>query len=406
MVALRPRRALPSHFLAMALLEARRLEGLEIEPVSEAAPFLTAASSMSPVGQRWPAGRRALSDDFLDVTMHWVDGEVQRGRAKYAHSGLHRDCFVWHDSSQGYAFKLATEKKAQYTSVEEVASAAALGDVVPPVYGAFYVDIGPHKRQHCLVTLAVDTTMSDQLEAWTKHALTAALAIEVIHLVIRGIRFLVHAAGERDVACWDWHIGHLGMLTTPAEERLYLIVWYGNSISPVTSGYKRIRPGMCAFFKWLPYPVRDNHKEVVLATSRAWRNFLVNLQRYLMDTWWRLYQNGRPLPTERDLEKLEVALCGVVLSDTLGPPVPVAELAAERPQGRWKRGIQMGWRPDGLPLLRQDQAAPPTASRWGGDPPFRDGGLGVGERGGGDGGAPRESAEDMTWERRRKARET
>ena len=335
----------------MALLEARRLEGLEIEPVSEATPFLTAASSMSPVGQRWPAGRRALSDDFLDVTMHWVDGEVQRGRAKYAHSGLHRDCFVWHDSSQGYAFKLATEKKAQYTSVEEVASAAALGDVVPPVYGAFYVDIGPLKRQHCLVTLAVDSTMSDQLEAWTQHALTAALGIEVIHLVIRGIRFLVHAAGERDVACWDWHIGHLGMLTTPAEERLYLIVWYGNSISPVTSGYKRIRPGMCAFFKWLPYPVRDNHKKVVLATSRAWRNFLVNLQRYLMDTWWQLYQNGRPLPTERDLEKLEVALCGVVLSDTLGPPVPVAELAAER----------------GLPLLRQDQVAPPTASSRGGD---------------------------------------
>ena len=97
----------------MALLEARRLEGLEIEPVSEATPFLTAASSMSPVGQRWPAGRRALSDDFLDVTMHWVDGEVQRGRAKYAHSGLHRDCFVWHDSSQGYAFKLAIEMKGQ-----------------------------------------------------------------------------------------------------------------------------------------------------------------------------------------------------------------------------------------------------------------------------------------------------
>ena len=139
--------------------------------------------------------------------MHWTDGVVQTVRAEYAHSGHARDCFVWHGIPQGYAFKLATETKALYTSVTEAAVAATLGDVVPPVYGAFYVDIGPYAQQHCLVTLAMDKTVRDQLLEWREEALSSVLAVNAIHLVLRVIIFLVHAAGEREVACRDRHIG-------------------------------------------------------------------------------------------------------------------------------------------------------------------------------------------------------
>ena len=108
--------------VASADESARRLEGLDIELVPQ--PHGCGVVLRVPYG------------DFPDVTMHWTGGVVQTVRAKYAHSGVHRDRFVWHGSSQGYAgyaFERATEMAARNTIVPEAAAAATYCDVVLPL---------------------------------------------------------------------------------------------------------------------------------------------------------------------------------------------------------------------------------------------------------------------------------
>ena len=84
-----------------------------------------------------------------------------------------------------------------------------------------------------------------------------------------------------------------------------------------------------------------------LIGSRDWLNFFGNLQAYLAQNWWPRYEDCTSLPTEADIEKLEVTLRGVVLSGALGSLVPVEELAVG------------GAAPA--------QAATPTAPMWGSD---------------------------------------
>ena len=71
------------------------------------------------------------------------------------------------------------------------------------------------------------------------------------------------------------------------------------------------------------------------------------LQAHLAQNWWPRYEDCTSLPTEADIEKLEVTLRGVVLSGALGSLVPVEELAVG------------GAAPA--------QAATPTAPMWGSD---------------------------------------
>ena len=116
---------------------------------------------------------------------------------------------------------------AWYSNFPEAASAAALAGLVPPVYGAFDVDIRD-LHLHCFVTMAVDKTVDDQMEEWKREPLTPGLALRTIQLICRIILFMVYVAREMKAECHDWHIRHLGM----QGERLYLINWVGTTISP------------------------------------------------------------------------------------------------------------------------------------------------------------------------------
>ena len=188
--------------------------------------------------------------------------------------------------------------------------AVTLAGLVPPVYGAFDVDIRDHRgvdlrrlHLHCLVTMAVDKTVEDQMEEWKREPLTPGLALRTIQLICRIILFMVYVAREMRAECHDWHIRHLGM----QGERLYLINWVNTTISPRTRQYSRMKPGMLAFLKWLPAVHRNPYTpRRVLCTAhlRPWREFLEGLQSYMMGTWWPQYQGLDSLPTREDVGHL------------------------------------------------------------------------------------------------------
>ena len=251
--------------------------------------------------RRWPRYVDVLYSPYLDVTMHWSDGRDHKGRVKHAGSGSRRHCFVF----EGHAFKLTEAEKAEVSNLPAAASAAALAGLVPPVYGAFYVDIRD-RHLHCLVTMAVDKTFYDQMEEWKREPLTPGIAIAAIQLICRIILFMVYAAGEMKAECHDWHIRHLGM----QGERLYLIDWEGTTISPRTRQYSRMKPGLMAFLKWLPglYDMYDVGRDDMPHAQRTWLEFLEGLRTYIWQEWWPQYLPTRKerdyLPTREDVGEL------------------------------------------------------------------------------------------------------
>ena len=233
--------------------------------------------------------------EYLDVKMEWSDGRQDGGRARYRASGISRDCYVL----DGYAFKLG--KAARREHPREAASAATMAGLVPRVYGEFGVGFLRSVELHCLVTEAVDKSVRDLLEEWKREMLTPVLAIAAIQLICRIILFMVDAAGEKGVKCHDWHINHLGM----RGERLYLLKWSAARPLPTTArqaveaanmatAYRRMKPGMKAFLKWLSFPWTGD---------QAWLDFLLGLQSYLEREWWP-HSYGRDLPTREAVQQL------------------------------------------------------------------------------------------------------
>ena len=183
----------------------------------------------------------------------------------------------------------------------------ALAGLVPPVYGAFDVDIGD-LHMHCFVTMAVDKTLDDQLLEWRKRRLTPVLAREAINLVIRVLLFMVYAAGEMEVACSHWHVGNIGM----KEGRLYLIDWGKTRKADMTSVYRRIKPAIIAFLKWLPglHLMKAGHCSE--EPEQTWLVFLELIQSYLIQDWWPSFYGCDRLPTEEDMEEVREHLCATV----------------------------------------------------------------------------------------------
>ena len=270
-----------------------------------------------------PAGQLVGYGSYLDITMHWQDEADQHIRAAYVHSGKSRDCFVWQDPAQGYAFKLATASSAARTSQREVESASSLEGVVPTVFGAFFVDIRDlegsdrliHRHQHCLVTEAMDRTVQEQLAAWKRVVLTPHLAQQAIALVCGIIRCMIYASQSRGLSLRERHVEKLGI----RGEWLFLLDWKDTSRQGHQRACGGIRMAMKFFLEWLP-GIR-NVKGVLRKKTPlfSWLLFFAMMQDIIKKEWKKWRRRDR-LPDE-----VEVNALGPLLWDRLGevPGTPV-----------------------------------------------------------------------------------
>ena len=257
----------------------------------------------------------------MKATFVWSSGEEETRRlVDLGCFGVSRDVLFTEDRTglaPNLAVKLQLEAQPRHKgwapNDTEYRMASTLCGLIPDVYGCKDVVIGDTPCV-ALVVRRVPQTVQAFLEDRMRGPLTRNLLAGVVDMIIETMKLMcVYAGRTHQCLLADWKGANLGI----EGQRVCLLDWERTKVSPEMTAYKRIKPAMTDFLRWMTQFETIPSTIHGLPTFRKdWMRKLGQIQEYLADTWWRRFMvGGDALPTAQDLETLSVELMVSFASD-------------------------------------------------------------------------------------------